>query len=138
MHQPEGFIQKGQEHLVCKLKRSIYLWSPPVTWIFALDSKLKEMGFKQADSDPCLLCKDFRRDVFIAVYVNDILLVGKSAERMKEVKKQLGLQFKVKDMGELSYFLGEKIIQGTIWIGQPLYTEGILKKVGTPVNISEK
>ena len=24
MHQPEGFVTKGQEHLVCKLKQSIY------------------------------------------------------------------------------------------------------------------
>ena len=24
MRQPEGFITEGQEHLVCKLKRSIY------------------------------------------------------------------------------------------------------------------
>ena len=26
MKQPEGFEVKGQEHLVCKLKRSIYVW----------------------------------------------------------------------------------------------------------------
>lgn len=33
MRQPEGFIQKGQEHLVCKLKRSIYgLRQSPRCW----------------------------------------------------------------------------------------------------------
>ena len=33
MKQPEGFISKGQEHLVCRLKRSIYgLKQTPRCW----------------------------------------------------------------------------------------------------------
>lgn len=32
-------------------------------------------------------------------------------EKIVEVKKQLGTHFKVKDMGELTYFLGVKVIQ---------------------------
>ena len=33
MRQPEGFIAKGQEHLVCKLKKSIYgLKQSPRCW----------------------------------------------------------------------------------------------------------
>ena len=37
-------------------------------------------------------------------------------------------------MGELQYFLGVKMIQdladGTVWTGQPSYTESILKHCG--------
>ena len=55
----------------------------------------------------------------------------------------------MKDLGELNYFLGVKIVQahkaGTIWIGQPSYTERILKfsmdnckPVATPVDVSSK
>lgn len=55
MKQPEGFIAKGQEHLVCKLKRSIYgLKQSPRCWNSALDSQLKTMGFAQTSSDPSL------------------------------------------------------------------------------------
>ena len=55
MKQPEGFITKGQEHLVCKLKRSIYgLKQSPRCWNSALDCYLKRIGFVQATSDPCL------------------------------------------------------------------------------------
>ena len=37
MKQPEGFAAKGQEHLVCKLKRSIYgLKQSPRCWNSAL------------------------------------------------------------------------------------------------------
>ena len=45
MKQPEGFIVKGQEHLVWRLKRSIYgLKQSPRCWNSALDSQLKKMG----------------------------------------------------------------------------------------------
>ena len=42
MKQPEGFVVKGQEHLVCKLKRSIYgLKQSSRCWNTVLD-QLKE------------------------------------------------------------------------------------------------
>ena len=40
MKQPEGFVVKGQEHLVCRLKRSLYIYSlkqSPSCWNIALD-----------------------------------------------------------------------------------------------------
>ena len=55
MQQPEGFILKGQEQLVCKLRRSIYgLKLSPRCWNFTLDSYLKKIGFLQSISDPCI------------------------------------------------------------------------------------
>ena len=55
MKQPEGFVAEGQEDLVCKLKRSIYgLKQSPRCWNAALDHKLKQMGFVQANGVPCL------------------------------------------------------------------------------------
>ena len=43
MKQPEGFIVKGKEDFVCKLKRSIYgLKQSPRCWNSALDNHLKE------------------------------------------------------------------------------------------------
>ena len=55
MKQPEGFVSTGQEHLVCKLKRSIYgLKQSPRCWNHAIDRQLKKMKFKQTASDPCL------------------------------------------------------------------------------------
>ena len=69
---------------------------------------------------------------------------------MADVKKALAMQFEVKDMGELHYFLGVKIVQdhqnGMGWIGQPAYTDSMLHKYGmvdakpvtTPVESSSK
>ena len=128
MHQPEGFVTKGQEHLVCKLKRSIYgLKQSPRCWNSALHCQLKAMGFAQTTSDPCLYVSTEGELFVIAVYVDDIVLAGRSDRKMSEVKKALATRFDVKDMGELHYFLGVKIIQdqkaGKVWIGQPAYTE---------------
>ena len=85
------------------------------------------MGFKQATSDPCIYTDSKEGQFFIAVYVDDIILVEKTNERTIEVNRSIGQKFKVKDMGELHHFLGVKVVQkknsGEIWIGQELYTK---------------
>ena len=135
MEQPEGFVVRGKEDLVCKLKHSLYgLKQAPRCWNYILDKNLKEMGFAQITSDPCIYISMSGEPYIIGIYVDDILLAGKNNEQIKEVKLALGERFDVKDQGELNYFLGVKIVQnhkaGTIWIGQPNYTEEVLKKFG--------
>ena len=53
---------------------------------------------------------------------------------MEEVKEALAQKFDIKDMGTLHYFLGIKVVQdeetGNIWIGQPAYTDALLKRFG--------
>ena len=46
MKQPEGFIQPGQEHLVCRLYG---LKQEPHCWNHALGGHLKEIEFEQID-----------------------------------------------------------------------------------------
>ena len=78
MRQPEGFAVKGQEDLVCKLKRSIYgLKQSPRCWNSVLDSQLKQMGFVQAKGNPCIYVTSEGEMFIIAVYVDDIILAGK-------------------------------------------------------------
>ena len=68
----------------------------------------------------------------IAVHVDDLVLAAKSDKRIGDVKKALGDKFEVKDMGELHHFLGTKVLQnkqnGDVWIGQPAYTQKVLRK----------
>lgn len=112
MKQPEGFAARGQSHLVCKLNRSIYgLKQSPLCWNSTLNNHFNKMGFKQTTSDPCLYVATEGEMFIIAVYVDDILLAGKSDKRINEVKKALSERFDIKDMGELHYFLGANITQ---------------------------
>ena len=104
----------------------------------------------EAARDPCLYMASEGEMFLIAIYVDDILLAGKSMKRMNTVKQALSQKFLVKDMGELNYFLGVKVIQDysaeSVWIGQQSYTENILRKFGmedakkiqTPVDSSTK
>ncbi|CAB4023016.1 Hypothetical predicted protein, partial [Paramuricea clavata] len=88
-------------------------------------------------------------DIFIvAIHVDDIILAGKTDEKIAKVKESIAERFQVKDMGELQYILGLQVIQedGKVWIGQPTYTASIIKKydmenckpVETHVNLSSK
>ena len=150
MKQPEGFATKGKEHLVCKLKTSIYgLRQLPRCWNVALDDHLCDIGFTQSTSDPCIYTSE-GGSVLLAVYVDDVLLAAKSEQRVSDVKQAISNRFAVKDMGELKYFLGVAVDQETnpdcIWIGQPAYTQRVLDKFGmdqakpvsTPVDASAK
>ena len=65
MRQPEGFVHRGEEELVCKLKKSIYgLKQSPRCWNVALDTQLKEMGFTQSKNDPCIYYKNIGGEMF--------------------------------------------------------------------------
>ena len=127
MKQPKGFVKEGEKDLVCRLKKSIYgLKQSPHCWNTALDSHMKKMKYVQTKADPCIyVFKDKTETVIIAVYVDDILIAGTSNKKIAEVKAAIANRFEVKDMGELHYFLGVKIVRdsqaGTIWLGQPSY-----------------
>ncbi|KAH9089450.1 hypothetical protein LEN26_019152 [Aphanomyces euteiches] len=55
MRQPPGYVQPGQDHLVCRLNKSIYgLKQSSREWNSALDSYFKSKGFVQLKTDPCI------------------------------------------------------------------------------------
>ena len=68
--------------------------------------------------------------VIIAVYVVDILIACTNDEKISKVKKEIAKKFDVKNMGNFAFVLGIKVVQnlkaGTIWMGQPCYTESII------------
>ena len=148
MRQPEGYTKPEEEHLVCKLSKSIYgLKQSPRCWNTALHAHLVKMNFEQLHSDPCIYRSKTEGDCFyIGVYVDDIVLAGRDEARIQEVKQMLARKFDIKDLGRLTYFLGMSVVQDqgalTTWIGQPAYTKKLLgkqkmgdcKPVGTPVS----
>ena len=55
MMQPKGFIGKNQEHMVCKLKRSIYgLKQASRSWNIKFDQAIKSFGFEQNLDESCV------------------------------------------------------------------------------------
>jgi len=151
MQQPEGFVAGGDKQLVCKLKRSIYgLKQSSRCWNTTIDSYLKQLGFLQSNSDPCVYIAAVGELAVVGVYVDDIVVACKSEVRLKEFKQGLCRKFEVKDLGKLRHFLGIKVVQdevsGDVWIGQSVYVGKVLerfgmqeaKSVATPVDTSTK
>ena len=134
MIQPEGFIAKGQEHMVCKLKKSIYgLKQASRSWNIRFDETIKSYGFIQNVDEPCVYKKIDGNDVsFLVLYVDDILLIGNDVGTMSSIKVWLSSQFSMKDMGEASYILGIKLLrdrkQRMLGLSQAAYIDKMLVK----------
>ena len=55
MMQQKSFIAKNQEHMVCKLKRSIYeLKQASRSWNIRFDQAIKSLGFEQNLDESCV------------------------------------------------------------------------------------
>ena len=42
--------------------------------------------------------------MYIGVYVDDIILAGKTVKQLEEIKRDLSREFDIKDLGKLGYF----------------------------------
>ena len=107
MHQREGFVIKGKEGMACKFNKVIYgLKQSLRCWNSTIDSYLQESGFSQSKADPCIYLKDAGGEVPIYLYVDDITIAAKSSLQLQQVKDCLSQKFELKNLGNLSYFLG--------------------------------
>ena len=111
MLQPEGFITKNQEHMVCKLKMSIYgLKQASRSWNIRFDQAIKLFGFEKNIDEPCVYKRHRDKVVmFLVLYVDDILLIGNGVRVMSSVKVWLSSQFDMKDLGEANFILRIKL-----------------------------
>ena len=111
MLQPEGFIAKNQEHMVCKLKKSVYgLKQASRSWNIRFDQAIKSFGFEQNFDEPCVYKRHQDKVImFLVLYVDDILLIGNDVGVMSSVKIWYSNQFDMKDLGEANYILGIKL-----------------------------
>ena len=88
MMQLEGFIPKNQEHIVCKLKRSIYgLKQAFRSWNIRFDQAIISFGFEQNLDEPCVYKRHQDKVVmFLVLYVDDILLIENDVGVMSSIK----------------------------------------------------
>lgn len=134
MAQPEGYVLKGNEHLVCKLKKSIYgLKQSPRCWNKCLSDFLSEIGFHQSCADPCVFIRNENDEmIIIAVYVDDLVLLCKDQNKLRDLKKVLMEKFKMKDLGPIHFILGISVTQDedSLSLCQSQYIKLMLKKYG--------
>ncbi|XP_070026613.1 uncharacterized protein [Nicotiana sylvestris] len=71
-------------------------------------------GFIQSTHDYSMFTKKSGKDIFIIlIHVDDLLLTKSNKDLIDEAKAALYQQFKLKDLGELRYFLGIELFRMT-------------------------
>lgn len=135
MKQPPGFVVKGQEHLVCSLKRSIYgLKQAANSWNEAINEILLTFGFKRSTTDNCLYFKRFDDGnwCIILIYVDDILITATDENIVNQVQKDISSTFEIKSLGEIKNYLGIEVERrdGTYYIKQEKYIKKIAEEFG--------
>jgi len=104
MEVPEGIDADG--NTVCEVRKSLYgLKQAPRIWYQKLDAFLtsKNLRLVRSDADHSLYVG---KDLIIAVYVDDLKIMASNIELMRQVKESLSKEFKMTDLGEISYYLG--------------------------------
>ena len=135
MDLPPGFPSKGETpNLVCKLNKSLYgLKQASRQWFAKFSSTILKQGFLQSKSDYSLFTR-VQGSVFIAllVYVDDILIASNDMPSVHALKDSLHAEFKLKDLGNLKYFLGLEVARSAkgISLFQRKYALDILSDSG--------
>ena len=133
MEQPSHYVEKGKEKLVCKLNKSLYgLKQSPRCWNAVFTEYMEQAGFVQSSADSCVFVQTEEDDLtIVAVYVDNLIILTKTPEKMKEVKQSLEGRFK---MGKLHYCLGISIDHNEdgkcIRMHQKQYIQAMLEKFG--------
>lgn len=97
------------------------------------DRELAGLGFRSSDADPSLYIRDDKDfSSHLLVYVDDILIVSKTLDRINEIKQSLMGAFDARDLGEANLFLGMTIVRDrpnhTIKLGQQRAITDLLAK----------
>lgn len=138
VEQPEGMTD-GTDR-VWKLRKALYgLKQAPRIWYETIKQALQSIGFEPLIADYGIFA---RGGVFIAIYVDDLLIVGPDMSEINTIKAFLASKFKMTDIGPCNYYLGISIqrdrMKRRISLNQRAYLEKILREFGMsdckPVN----
>jgi len=152
MDQPDGFVESGKRHMVCKLRKSIYgLKQASRQWYLKFDNVVTSLGFKENAVDQCIYLKaSGRKFIILVLYVDDILLTSNDVDFLCDTKQMLTTHFDMKSLGNASFVLGIEIhrhrTHGILGLSQKGYIERVFdrfnmkscKPCTTPIQKGEK
>ena len=135
MELPEGYTTSGNHaHPVAKLNVALYgSKQGALRWYQELSSTFGELGLKRAHADWGVFYGWIGQDILVlASHVDDCTITGSSPELICSFKVEIGLHYKITDLGPISWLLGMKVACNqdacTISLSQQTYIEAILTK----------
>jgi hypothetical protein len=150
MYQPLGFRDSTHPNHVCRLRKSLYgLKQAPRAWYKRFADYASSIGFCQSKCDHSLfIYKQDSNLAYLLLYVDDIILTTSSDTLRQSIISLLSSEFAMKDLGQLSYFLGIAVTRHKhgLLLSQKKYAEAILSRAGmsscktcpTPVDTKSK
>ncbi|KAI9186576.1 hypothetical protein LWI28_018726 [Acer negundo] len=134
MSPPPGLRRQGEEHLVCRLHKSLYsLKQASGQWFVKFTEAICSAGYNQSRVYYSLFTRT-KGKLFttLLIYVDDILITGNDSISIAETKTFLHSHFHLKDLGKLKYFLGIEFSasKNSIFISQRKYALEIIKDAG--------
>ena len=134
MEQPPGYVAQGESSKVCFLRKAIYgLKQSPRAWFAKFSGLLSAFGFTSCAADPTVLTKKTKGGlVILAVYVDDIILIGSDDTGILATKTYLQQHLSIRDLGSPRYFLGIEFAHqdGKLALTQRKYALDMLKETG--------
>jgi hypothetical protein len=111
--QLEGFVIRGQENKVYRLKKALYgLKQAPRAWFSRIESYFKKEGFEKSNYDHTLfLKKNGDKLLLVSLYVDDLLYTGDDEHMCTNFKSSMQKEFEMTDLGKRSFSLELKSIK---------------------------
>ncbi|CAM8906043.1 unnamed protein product [Rhodiola kirilowii] len=135
MSLPPGFYKNEKaQGKVCRLLKSLYgLKQAPRQWYSRFSDALVKFGFVQSLNDHSLFT--YNKDgIFLAllVYVDDEILTSTSPHLIQSVKTYIHDLFRIKDLGQLRYFLRFEVARSSegLFLNQRKYVLELKTEAG--------
>ena len=111
MHAPPGFSDEFAPEKGCRLKRALFgLKQSLRAWFGRFTTAMKKFGYEQSNFDHTLFLKKGNNQITcLNIYVDDMGITGNNEEEISDLKKKLFMEFEMKDLGNLKYFLGIEV-----------------------------
>jgi hypothetical protein len=126
---PDGYERRGW---ILKLVRALYgLRRSPLLWQKDLVTTFQQLGLTQGKEDPCICTNDW---AVVFFFVDDIVLLYRKQDQpaADQLIRSLKARYQMKDLGNLQWFLGIRIIRNRearkLWLCQDSYIENITAK----------
>jgi hypothetical protein len=84
----------------------------PRAWNTKLDVTLKKLGFSQSPLEHGLYARGVGSTrLLLGAYVHDLIVIGGCNSVIKNFKKQMQSEFRMSDLGALSFYIGIEVHQ---------------------------
>ncbi|MCO5582534.1 hypothetical protein L7F22_036433 [Adiantum nelumboides] len=138
MVQPEGFEMESEKpkraKLVCRFCKALYgLKQGFRQWYLKFDKYMQSQGYERSQEDHCLYTRKLSNGslIILILYVDDMLIAGKSKDKIANLKKSLSTQFAMKYLGDANHFFGMRIKRdrqrGILELSQEQYVHKVLE-----------